>query len=81
MGHLAHSFFLIRKIVIKNFAIFSCFSMAPQFSTEQRICIILKYTKNKGTRRFKELLLKKLKIANFFITSLQIFCDYIIQSL
>ena len=60
--------------------------MAPQFSTEQRIFITLEYyTKKKLEQQdLKNLSLKislGLEIANFLITILQIFCNFVLQSL
>ena len=57
--------------------------MAFKVSTEQRIFNTLEYTKKKGTREFNNFSLKnrpELKIVNFLITVLQIFCDSVIQS-
>ena len=60
--------------------------MAPQFSTEQRIFITLEYyTKKKLEQQdLKNLSLKislELEIANFLITILQIFCNFVLPSL
>ena len=59
------------------------FSMAPQFSTEQRTFITLEYILRRKELEDLKLFLKirpEPKIANFLITILQILCYSVIQS-